>query len=602
MCNSSGTLGPPSLFIYINSNIFSDQNMANATSSSSLYVGDLEKEVSEAVLFDVFREIGPVLSIRVCRDANSKVSLGYAYVNFQNPLDAERAIETLNHTTIKGKMCRIMWCRRDPSLRKSGAGNIFIKNLDSEIDNKALHATFESFGTILSCKVVSDEDCKSMGYGFVHYAEEKDADKAVNEVNGMLMNGKQVYVGRFERKERKLQSLQENFTNLYVKHFDPSVSEDELRKYFEEYGEIESFNCQINKGAENSGVLYVNYKNHEDASDAIEEADGASPEGIILPGKKLVVTRHQKKQEREFIKKASQKERQQELLKFTNLYVKNLDDSVTSEILKEAFSEFGQLMSCKVMTHPDSIVSKGFGFVSFKDSGAAKQATESMNGRMLSGKPLFVTLAQKKDARKAQLETLYRGRGSVSPAFGGGGMMNPAMNQMPFMNNPMGFGFHQGPQGAFNNYPGMQRNAPGMQRPMTAQPNIMRQQRPQQAAPFSFGVSQNMRQQAPVGIGGPNRLGMGARPMGAPTGMPSAAPMDTVDPAKLATMTQEGQKNHLGEKLFAKIQATEPQHAAKITGMLLEMDNAEILNLLDSPDLLTQKVREAMSVLKRHGQ
>eukprot|EP01060_Flectonema_neradi_P008127 TRINITY_DN157_c1_g2_i1.p1 TRINITY_DN157_c1_g2~~TRINITY_DN157_c1_g2_i1.p1 ORF type:complete len:582 (+),score=139.81 TRINITY_DN157_c1_g2_i1:44-1789(+) len=581
--------------------------MANATSSSSLYVGDLEKEVSEAVLFDVFREIGPVLSIRVCRDANSKVSLGYAYVNFQNPLDAERAIETLNHTSIKGRMARIMWCRRDPSLRKSGAGNIFIKNLDSAIDNKALHATFQSFGQILSCKVVADEDGKSMGYGFVHYADEKDADKAVSEVNGMLMNGKQVYVGRFERKERKLQSLQENFTNLYVKHFDPTVPEDDLKKFFENFGEIESFNCQINQGAENSGVIYVNYKNHEDAAKAIQEANDTAPEGIILEGKKLVVTRHQKKQEREFVKKANQKERQQELLKFTNLYVKNLDDSVTSETLRDAFSEFGTMMSCKVMTHPETNISKGFGFVSFKDSGAAKQATESMNGRMLSGKPLFVTLAQKKDARKAQLETLYRGRGSVNPAFGGGGMMNPAMNQMPFMNNPMNFGFHQGPPGGFNNYPGgMQRGGQGMQRgPMTAQPNLMRQQRPQQA-PFAFGapsMSQNMRQPAPVGIGGPNRLGMGVRPMGgAPTGMPSSAPMDTVDPAKLATMTQEGQKNHLGEKLFAKIQATEPQHAAKITGMLLEMDNAEILNLLDSPDLLTQKVREAMSVLKRHGQ
>jgi polyadenylate-binding protein len=210
------------------------QQMQNSFATASLYVGDLHPEVTEALLFELFNAVGPVASIRVCRDSVSRRSLGYAYVNFHSVVDAERALETMNYTLIKNKPCRIMWCHRDPSLRKSGSGNVFIKNLDKSIDNKALYDTFSAFGNILSCKVAVDDSGVFKGYGFVHYETQEAANLAVNKVNGMLLNGKKVFVGFFVPQKERGPSGEsdEHFTNVYVKNLDASVSDEQLAEMF----------------------------------------------------------------------------------------------------------------------------------------------------------------------------------------------------------------------------------------------------------------------------------------------------------------------------------------------------------------------------------
>lgn len=61
---------------------------ANAgAATTSLFVGDLEYNVTDSQLYDLFNQVGQVVSVRVCRDLSTGRSLGYGYVNYSNQQD-----------------------------------------------------------------------------------------------------------------------------------------------------------------------------------------------------------------------------------------------------------------------------------------------------------------------------------------------------------------------------------------------------------------------------------------------------------------------------------------------------------------------------------
>merc|ERR1712001_433173 len=374
---------------------------------ASLYVGDLAKDVTEAMLFEKFSSAGPVLSIRVCRDMISRMSLGYAYVNFQQPADAERALDTMNFDVLKGKRIRIMWSQRDPSLRRSGVGNVFIKNLDKTIDNKAMYDTFSAFGNILSCKVAQDmSNGESKGYGFVHFETEEAALNAIQKVNGMLLNGKKIYVGRFvPRKDREMELGEKarKFTNVYVKNINDEYDEAKLNEMFQKYGKISSVKVVKSDDGKSKGFGFVSLESPEEAMNACDELNGQD-----LDGKTVFVGRAQKKAERQAeLKKKFEALKMERLNRYqgVNLYVKNLDDTIDDDKLRQEFAPFGTITSAKVM-HEEGR-SKGFGFVCFSSPEEATKAVTEMNGRIIVSKPLYVALAQRKEDRKAHLAQQY---------------------------------------------------------------------------------------------------------------------------------------------------------------------------------------------------
>jgi len=601
---------------------------------ASLYVGDLHPDVTEAMLYEKFSQAGPVLSIRVCRDMITRRSLGYAYVNFQQPADAERALDTMNFDVVKingrplGKPIRIMWSQRDPSLRKSGQGNIFIKNLDKSIDNKVLYDTFSPLGNILSCKVVDEgQEGSSKGYGFVHFESDEAATRAIEKVNGMMLADKKVFVGRFKSRGDRMREFGERakqFTNLYIKNLPESWDDDKMEEEFKVFGEILSHKVAFDHETGKSKCFgFISYKEHDQAEAAVAEMDGKE-----IDGKKIYCGRAQKKAEREGELKAKYDKLKQERIQRyqgVNLYVKNLDDSINDESLREAFKAFGSITSAKVITDLDDkksiekasegVVegedgepkktggrSKGFGFVCFSSPEEATKAVTEMNGRILGGKPLYVALAQRKEDRKAHLQAQYMQRVStgirmqnVQAIMGGGQQMTggsyfmPAMPVQPnqFMPRP-GQMIRATPR--WGNQPMPMANIrPRM--PMGQPPQVRGGQQ-------QFKLTNTVRNVPSIDQG---MVGMVQPAPQAP--IPTVDGQEPLTSSMLAAANPQEQKQMLGERLFPLIQQmATPDLAGKITGMLLEIDNSELLHMLDNKELLKSKVDEAVLVLKHHQQ
>lgn len=219
--------------------------------------------------------------------------------------------------------------------------------MDKAIDHKALHDTFSSFGNILSCKVATDSSGQSKGYGFVQYDSDEAAQKAIEKLNGMLLNDKQVYVGPFLRKqEREMASDKAKFTNVFVKNLSESTTEEDLKNIFVQFGPITSAVVMRDADGTSRCFGFVNFESADDAAQSVESLNGQT-----FDNKEWYVGKAQKKTERELELKVRFEQSVKEAADKSqglNLYIKNLDDSIGDDNLKEMFSPFGTITSYKV--------------------------------------------------------------------------------------------------------------------------------------------------------------------------------------------------------------------------------------------------------------
>lgn len=171
---------------------------------------------------------------------------------------------------------------------------------------------------------------------------------------------------------------------VYVGNLDLRVTEDIVWELFIQCGPVVNIHIPRDKiTGDHQGFAFVEFRGEEDADYAIKIMHM-----IKLYGKPIKVN------------KASQDKRTQEV--GANLFVGNLSEEIDEKGLKDIFTTFGVVLSTKINRDPESGNSKGYGFVSFDNFDSSDEAIKKLNGQYISGKPIEVSYAYKKDSKSGE--------------------------------------------------------------------------------------------------------------------------------------------------------------------------------------------------------
>ncbi|PKY46562.1 hypothetical protein RhiirA4_358186 [Rhizophagus irregularis] len=171
---------------------------------ATVYIGNLDERCTEALIWELMLQAGPVVNVHLPKDRVTQTHQGYGFCEYMSEDDADYAIKIMNQIKLYGKPIRVNKATSDKKNLDVGA-SLFIGNLDPDVDEKMLYDTFSAFGVIVQTpKIARDPDTgNSKGYGFISYDNFDSSDAAIDAMNGQYLMNKPITVSYAFKKDGK---------------------------------------------------------------------------------------------------------------------------------------------------------------------------------------------------------------------------------------------------------------------------------------------------------------------------------------------------------------------------------------------------------------
>ncbi|AAS50712.1 ABL059Wp [Eremothecium gossypii ATCC 10895] len=156
----------------------------------TVYVGNLDPQVSKELLYELFVQVAPVSRIRYPKDKVKQEHQGFAFVELFSEADCDFAIKSLNNTvSLFGKVLKV---RRTLENAKNSApvfarAKLFVKNLDSTIDAVQLQKLFGKFGPLAKPPQLFTLKDGALRCAYVYFTTFRHSDEALEKLNNQIV-------------------------------------------------------------------------------------------------------------------------------------------------------------------------------------------------------------------------------------------------------------------------------------------------------------------------------------------------------------------------------------------------------------------------------
>ncbi|XP_047467769.1 ELAV-like protein 1a isoform X2 [Mugil cephalus] len=359
---------------------------------TNLIVNYLPQSMTQDELRSLFSSIGEVESAKLVRDKVAGHSLGYGFVNYLNPSDADRAISTLNGLRLQSKTIKVSYAR--PSSDTIKDANLYISGLPKSMTQKDVEDMFSRYGHIINSRVLVDQGTGTTGEWlpcFFYKKKNKNKEKRIRTY--MSQQSTPVFLGGYADPIQSRRSPS-SLSSLGVSR----------------------------------GVAFIRYDKRAEAEEAVKNLNGQKPPGAAEPiTVKFAANPNQVKntqlisqlyhnQSRRF---GGPLHHQAQRFRFSPMgvdhmssmgsvsvpgsstsgwciFVYNLGQDADESILWQMFGPFGAVTNVKVIRDFNTNKCKGFGFVTMTNYEEAAMAIASLNGYRLGDKILQVSFKTSK--------------------------------------------------------------------------------------------------------------------------------------------------------------------------------------------------------------
>ncbi|XP_072770717.1 ELAV-like protein 4 isoform X6 [Nerophis lumbriciformis] len=319
--------------------------------------------------------------------------------------------------------------------------NLIVNYLPQNMTQEEFRSLFGSIGEIESCKLVRDKITgQSLGYGFVNYIDPKDAEKAINTLNGLRLQTKTIKVSYARPSSASIRDA-----NLYVSGLPKTMTQKELEQLFSQYGRIITSRILVDQvtgpTGGSRGVGFIRFDKRIEAEEAIKGLNGQKPSGAAEPITVKFANNPSQKTSQALLSQLYQSpnrrypgplHHQAQRFRLDNLlnmaygvkrfspitidsmtslvgmnipghtgtgwciFVYNLSPDSDESVLWQLFGPFGAVNNVKVIRDFNTNKCKGFGFVTMTNYDEAAMAIASLNGYRLGDRVLQVSFKTNK--------------------------------------------------------------------------------------------------------------------------------------------------------------------------------------------------------------